>query len=83
MSFPADQNDGRPVRAVLDEKTGEVIIEAVNVTKEVQAATIELESVAKTGKTMKVTTRASDGLANENSLREPKEIYPVRRVPIE
>jgi len=75
-TVPADRENRLCVSAVLDERTGEVIIKAVNVTKDVQETTIELEGVIKAGKSAKVTTLASDSLADENTLREPEKIYP-------
>jgi alpha-N-arabinofuranosidase len=64
------------VSATLDENAGETIIKTVNASDRVLAATIALEGRAKIGKQAKVVLLKSDALTDENSMQEPKKIYP-------
>ena len=71
------------VCSTLDKKAGEVIIKAVNVTDKGLPANIELQGVNKVGPQAKVIVLAGKTLENENSLQEPKKVYPVEKtVPV-
>jgi alpha-N-arabinofuranosidase len=67
---------GLHASATLDEKTGEVIIKIVNVTESALETTIDLRGVTLVGDDAKVILLTSDSLTDENSLQEPKKIYP-------
>jgi len=62
--------------AALDRQAGDVILKLVNVTPDAQATTIELADAAHVGRTARVTILASDRLDDENSLAEPRKVYP-------
>jgi alpha-L-arabinofuranosidase len=62
--------------ATFDEKTGEVVIKAVNAADRALGTTIVLQSPAKVGKMAKVVLLASDALTDENSIQAPKKVYP-------
>jgi alpha-N-arabinofuranosidase len=62
--------------ATFDEEAGEVIVKAVNVTADTQSTTIDLKAAARAGAIAKATILSSNDLTDENSLRQPKKIYP-------
>ena len=67
------------VSSTLDKKAGEVIIKAVNVTAKGLEATIDLQGIKKVGPQAKAIILAAKSLDDENSLEEPKKIYPVEK----
>lgn len=71
---------GFHVSSTLDKKASEVILKAVNVTNEVVEAAISLQSVEKVGPNATVTLLSSEKLTDENSLAEPKKIYPKKTI---
>ncbi len=64
--------------STLDRKTSEVILKAVNVTSEVVEAVINLQGAKKVGPDATVIALSSEQLTDENSLAEPKKIYPKK-----
>ena len=74
-----DKSKALSVSGTYDSKADEVIIKVINVSAQAHDADIELQNVSKAGPQVKVITLASDNLANENSLQEPKKIYPVEK----
>ena len=62
--------------ATLDEKAGEVILKVVNIAEVAVATTVALNGVNQVSKPAKVILLQSDSLDDENSLQEPKKIYP-------
>jgi alpha-N-arabinofuranosidase len=66
------------VSSTLDKKTSEVILKAVNVTNDAVEAVINLQGVKKVGPDAKVILLSSGKLTDENSLAEPKKIYPKK-----
>jgi len=72
--------DGRKkalnLSSTLDKNTSEVILKAVNVTKEAIETALNLKGIKKTGPDATVTLLSSEKLTDENSLAEPKKIYP-------
>ena len=68
------------VSAVRDDKAGEIIIKAVNVTDGPVEAVINLQGVKKAGPDATVFVLSSDKLTNENSLEEPKKISPEKSI---
>ncbi|MCM1452250.1 MAG: hypothetical protein NC102_08320 [Clostridium sp.] len=72
----ASAPSGQYVVAGYDEANGETVIKVVNATDETYAPTINLNasSVEPTGK---VITLAAKAKTDENSMEEPKKIYPV------
>jgi alpha-N-arabinofuranosidase len=62
--------------STLDKKASEVILKTVNVTNKVIEAAINLQGVEKAGPNAKVIILSSEKLTDENSLAEPKKIYP-------
>jgi len=71
---------GFHVSSTLDKKASDVILKAVNVTNEVVEAAISLQSVEKVGPNATVTLLSSEKLTDENSLAEPKKIYPKKTI---
>lgn len=63
--------------SVLDEKEGYVIVKAVNITAETIKATVELQGIGQLGPKAKAIVLGSDKLTDENSLENPKKVYPV------
>jgi len=68
------------VSSTLDKKTSEVILKAVNVANEVVEAAINLQGVEKVGPDAIVILLSSEKLTDENSLAEPKNIYPNKTI---
>jgi len=66
--------------STLDEKSSDVILKAVNVTNKVIEAAINLQGVKKAGPNATVTLLSSEKLTDENSLVEPKKIYPKKTI---
>ena len=64
------------VSATLDEKTGEVILKVVNITKTAINAAVELAGAQNISTPAKVIVLHSPALDDANTLREPKRIYP-------
>jgi len=74
-----DTKKALSVCSTLDKKAGEVIIKAVNVTDKGLKANIELQGVSKTGPQAKAIVLAGKTLEDENTLQEPKKIYPAEK----
>jgi alpha-N-arabinofuranosidase len=74
-----DTKKALSVSSTLDKKAGEVIIKAVNVTDKGLPANIELQGVDKAGPQAKAIVLAGKTLEEENSLHEPKKIYPAEK----
>jgi len=71
------------VSSTLDKKAGEVIIKAVNVTAEELDTNIELLDISKVGPQAKAIILTAKSLTDENSLQEPKKIFPAEQsVPV-
>lgn len=70
--------NGLYLTASLDEKTGEVIVKAVNSGKVARPVKIALAGAASTG-AAKAIILSSDDLAAENSLDKPSNVAPVER----
>jgi alpha-L-arabinofuranosidase len=68
--------NGLYASAALDEKTGEVILKAVNANSGPQPVSVALGGAAAKG-TVRSTVLASDDLKAENSLEFPKKVAPV------
>jgi alpha-N-arabinofuranosidase len=68
------------LNSTLDRKTSEVILKAVNVTNKVIEAVVNLQGVEKVGPNAKVILLSSEKLTDENSLTEPKKIYPKQTI---
>lgn len=62
--------------ATLDDETHEVIVKVVNATNAAQISTLDLQGAIRPGKSARVILLTSDALSDENSLQEPKKIYP-------
>jgi alpha-N-arabinofuranosidase len=62
--------------ATIDENSGEIIIKAVNVNDRMLEAGIDLQGSMRIGKAAKVILLKSDMLTDENSLQEPKKVFP-------
>ncbi|MCA9734263.1 alpha-L-arabinofuranosidase [candidate division KSB1 bacterium] len=71
-----DKKQGLHASATIDENADEVILKVVNVTDEVIKSSIDLLNVKKSSKPVKIILLTSDSLIDENSLNEPKKIYP-------
>lgn len=72
-----DENKhGLYASSTLDEDAGEVIIKVVNVTKGKLKSTINLEGVPKVSASARAILLKSASPEDENSLQEPKKIYP-------
>jgi alpha-L-arabinofuranosidase len=71
-----DKKQGLHASATLDKKSGEVIIKVVNITDAELRANVVLHGVGQVGTPAKVILLRSDSLDDENSLQEPKKIYP-------
>ncbi|MBN1561141.1 alpha-L-arabinofuranosidase [candidate division KSB1 bacterium] len=71
-----DETKGLYASATLDEKSGHVILKVVNVTDDVVETTIDLNGVKKMGGNATAILLRADSLTDENSLEEPKKIYP-------
>ena len=67
------------VSSTMDKKAGEVIIKAVNVTDKGLKANIDLQDVKNVGSQAKAIIFAGKTLEDENSLQEPKKVYPVEK----
>jgi alpha-N-arabinofuranosidase len=68
------------VSSALDKKASDVILKAVNVTNEVIEADVNLQGVEKVGPNAKVILLSSEELTDENSLAEPKKVFPKKTV---
>jgi alpha-N-arabinofuranosidase len=66
------------LNSTLDKNTSEVILKAVNVTKEVIEAAIDLQGIKKVGPDATAIILSSEKLTDENSLAESKKIYPQK-----
>lgn len=77
-NFPVfdEKKQGLHTSATLNEDAGEVIIKVVNVMNCKIKSTINLEGVHKVSASVKVILLKSASLNDENSLQEPKKIYP-------
>jgi alpha-N-arabinofuranosidase len=64
------------VSTTWDEEARQVIFKAVNVTGEAIEATIDLQGVTKVGPQASATVLSSARLTDENSLADPKKVYP-------
>jgi alpha-N-arabinofuranosidase len=73
---PDDKKKSFHASATFDEKTGEVVIKAVNAADYTLGTTIDLQGLAKVGKNAKVVLLVSDALTDENSIQAPKKVYP-------
>jgi alpha-N-arabinofuranosidase len=62
--------------STLDRKTSEVILKAVNVASEVVEAVINVQGAKRVGPNATAILLSSEKLTDENSLAEPKKIYP-------
>lgn len=71
-----EHKPGLHASATLDEKSGKVIIKVVNIAEIALATTVTLDGVNHVNKPAKVILLQSDLLDDENSLQEPKKIYP-------
>ena len=67
---------GLHASATLHKKSGEVIIKVVNITDAELRANVVLHGVGQVGTPAKVILLRSDSLDDENTLQEPKKIYP-------
>lgn len=65
------------VSSSLDEKEGYVIVKAVNITAETINATVELQGTGELSPNAKAIVLSSDKLTDENSLDNPKKVYPI------
>lgn len=65
------------VSSSLDERESYVILKAVNVTAGTVKSTVELQGVGPLGSKAKAIVLSSDKLTDENSLENPKKIYPA------
>ena len=74
-----DTKKALSISSTLDKKTGEVIVKAVNVTGKNLPADIELQGVNKAGPQAKAIVLAGKTLDDENSLQEPKKIFPAEK----
>jgi alpha-N-arabinofuranosidase len=75
-----DKKKALNISSTLDKKVSEVILKAVNVTKKVIEVVINLRGVDKVGPDAKVILLSSEKLTDENSLAEPKKIYPKQTI---
>ncbi len=79
----APATDNRLLRfyasVVRDDKAGEIILKVVNVTPDIQKATINLVGVNRVGSGAKAIVLAGESLDDENSLEEPRKIYPAEK----
>jgi alpha-N-arabinofuranosidase len=64
------------ISSTWDEEAGQVILKAVNVTDTVIEAAIDLQGVRKVGPQASATVLSSARLTDENSLADPKKVYP-------
>jgi alpha-N-arabinofuranosidase len=74
-----DKKKALSVSSTFDKKAGEVIIKAVNVTDKGLKANIELQGVDEAGPQAKALILAGKTLEDENTLREPKKVYPAQK----
>jgi alpha-N-arabinofuranosidase len=76
--------DGRKVAlnvsSALDKKSSDVILKAVNVTNKVIETAINLQGVEKVGPNATAIILSSGKLTDENSLAEPKKVFPKKTV---
>ncbi|MBN2594919.1 MAG: hypothetical protein JXA81_15540, partial [Sedimentisphaerales bacterium] len=77
---PDNKKKALNLNSTLDKNTSEVILKAVNVTSKVIEAAINLQGVEKVGPNAKVILLSSEKLTDENSLAEPKKIYPKQTI---
>jgi alpha-L-arabinofuranosidase len=68
------------VSSTWDEGASEIVLKAVNVTNRVMEAVIDLQGAKKVGPNATVILLSSDKLTDENSLADPKRIYPNKSV---
>ena len=66
------------VSAVLDDKSGEIVLKVVNVAEKPAALDIQVAGVQKLAPTAVLTTLAGEKLTDENSLDAPKKVAPVQ-----
>lgn len=71
-----DSKKALSVSSTFDGKTREVIVKAVNASPEPLSATIELQGAGRAGPQAKTTILSAKTLEDENSLVEPRKIYP-------
>jgi alpha-N-arabinofuranosidase len=77
-----DLDDGKmalSVSSTLDENSGEVIIKAVNISDRDLYADIELQGIEGAGPEAKEIVLTAKSPASENSLKDPREIYPKEK----
>jgi alpha-N-arabinofuranosidase len=67
------------VSSTMDKKAGEVIIKAVNASAEALETNIELQGLSKVGPQARAIILTAKSLTDENSLQEPKKIYPAEK----
>ena len=75
-----DNEKALNISSTMDKQAGEVIIKAVNVTNEILELDIELQGLSKVGPQAKEIILSSNNLDYENSLQEPRKIYPTEKV---
>jgi alpha-N-arabinofuranosidase len=71
-----EKKSGLHASATLDESADEVILKIVNVTDAILSTGISIHGVNKISRPTKVILLRSDSLDDENSLQQPKKIYP-------
>ena len=67
------------VSSTWDAHTQDVILKAVNITGRPLSGTINLQDAVQVGSKARITLLQSDAITDENSLQEPRKIYPVER----
>jgi alpha-N-arabinofuranosidase len=74
-----DKKKALYVSSTLDEKAGEVIVKAVNIAARSLETEINLQGVDKAGPEAKVIVLTAKTLADENSLEQPRKVYPQEK----
>jgi alpha-L-arabinofuranosidase len=64
------------ISATLDKETSELVLKAVNVSPDTIATTIHLQNVQQVGPQARVICLTSNQLTDENSLKNPRKVYP-------
>ncbi|MBN2590263.1 MAG: hypothetical protein JXA96_10410 [Sedimentisphaerales bacterium] len=72
-----DKTKALSVSSTFDNEKDEVIIKVTNVSAKAIKTNIELQGITKAGPQMEVITLNSSSLTNENSIKDPKNIYPA------
>jgi alpha-N-arabinofuranosidase len=73
---PENKNKGFFSSATFDKRAEEIIVKAVNVTDESLETIIDVQGVRSFGKTARIFLLTSESLSDENSLAEPRKVYP-------